>query len=227
MPTTKRTKSPRPRGRKTQLSRERIVDAALQMAAEDRDLDAVTMRELAESLGVGTMTLYGYFRTKEELIDATLDRAADEIRVPAPEGPWRAQLRSLVAEVYRVLRKYPVGVQVRARRPILSPGVLRTTDAAMGIMARAGLAKDEAARAWRVLFTYTFGFVAFTPEPVTDQMAQQWQSQLAALSSQDLPWLVDALPEAIDAMIAPEQFYRGLDLILDGIEAGSEGTPDR
>lgn len=188
------------------------------MAARNRDLDAVTMRELAETLGVGTMTLYGYFRTKDELIDATLDRAADEVELPSPEGPWKAQLRSLVGEVYRVLRKYPVGVQVRARRPILSSGVLRTTDAAMGIMAQAGLDKRQAARSWRVLFIYTFGFVTFTPEPVTDELTREWGARLAALDVRELPWLGDALPEAIEAMTGSRQFYNGLDLILDGIE---------
>jgi len=188
------------------------------MATRGRNLDAVTMRELAEALGVGTMTLYGYFRSKDELIDATLDRAADEVKLPPPEGPWKAQLRSLVGEVYRVLRKYPVGVQVRTRRPILSTGVLRTTNAAMGIMVEAGLGKREAARAWRVLFIYTFGFVAFTPEPVTDEMTRDWGAQLASLDVGELPWLVDALPEAIEAMTGSEQFYNGLDLILDGVE---------
>jgi AcrR family transcriptional regulator len=225
--TPARARSPRPRGRRTELSRERIIEAALEIATQGRDLDAVTMRELAESLGVGTMTLYGYFRTKDELIDATLDRAADEVKLPSPGGSWKAQLRGLVGEVYRVLRKYPAGVQVRARRPILSSGVLRTTDAAMGIMAAAGLDKRKAAHAWRVLFIYTFGFVAFTPEPVTDEMTREWRAQLATLDVQDLPWLVDALPEAIEAMTGSEQFYKGLDLILDGIERQLKGTSGR
>lgn len=176
------------------------------------------MRELAEQLGVGTMTLYGYFRSKDELIDATLDRAADEIELPPREGSWRAQLRALLGDACRVLRKYPAGVQVRARRPILSAGALRTTDAAMGIMAEAGLDKGEAARAWRVLFIYTFGFVAFTPESVTEDVAGEWGARLAGLDADELPWLVDALPEAIEAMTGAEQFYNGLDLILDGLE---------
>jgi AcrR family transcriptional regulator len=188
------------------------------MAERGESLDDVTMRDLASELGVGTMTLYGYFSSKDELIDATLDRAAEEVEFPPRRGPWRAQLRTLVGEVYRVLRKYPAGVQVRARRPILSAGVLRTTDAAMGIMAEAGFDKREAARAWRSLFTYTFGFVAFTPESVSEEVSREWAARLASFDLQQLPWLVDALPEAMEAMTGSEQFYNGLDLILDGLE---------
>ena len=188
------------------------------MAERGRNLDEVTMRELAAELGVGTMTLYGYFRSKDELIDATLDRGAEEVRIPSPRGSWKTQLRALVKEMYRVLRKYPPAVQVRARRPMLSAGVLRTSDAAMGIMIKAGFDKGEAARAWRSLFTYTFGFVAFTPESASDEATRDWRVRFASLDVEELPWLVDALPEAMEAMTGVEQFHNGLDLILDGLE---------
>jgi len=188
------------------------------MAARGRNLDEVTMRELAEQLGVGTMTLYGYFRSKQELIDAALDRASDEVTIPPPTGSWKEQLRALVTEAYRVLRKYPTAVQIRARRPLLGVGVLRTGDAALGIMHEAGFDKREATRAWRSLFTYTFGFVAFTPESVSEDVEREWRARLASLDAEELPWLADAVPEATDAMSGSEQFYNGLDLILDGLE---------
>lgn len=189
------------------------------------------MRDLATELGVGTMTIYGYFRSKDELIDAALDRAAEEVRLPPRTGAWKAQLRALMGELYRTLRKYPSGVQVRARRPILSPGALRTTNAGLGIMVEAGFDNREATRAWRSLFTYTFGFVAFTPASVPDELTREWGARLADLDLQELPWMVDAIPEAMKAMSAgADQYYHGLDLLLDGLErrlSEPEGKPAR
>jgi AcrR family transcriptional regulator len=224
---TKRGTPPRARRARGELSRERIIEAALAKAERGLDLDEITMRELAAELGVGTMTLYGYFRSKLELIDATFDRASDEVTIPPRTGSWKDQLRALCREMHRVLRKYPTAVQVRARRPLLGSGVLRTGNAGLGIMLEAGFDKREATRAWRSLFTYTFGSVAFTPESVSAEVQREWRARLASLDAAELPWLTDAAPEAAEAMSGGEQFRNGLDLILDGLELRLGASGDR
>jgi AcrR family transcriptional regulator len=224
---TKRGTPPRGRRARGELSRERIIDAALARAERGLDLDEITMRELAAELGVGTMTLYGYFRSKLELIDATFDRASDEVTIPPRTGSWKEQLRALCKEMHRVLRKYPTAVQVRARRPLLGSGVLRTGNAALGIMIEAGFDKREATRAWRSLFTFTFGSVAFTPESVSAEVEREWRARLASIDAEELAWLADAAPEAAEAMSGAEQFRNGLDLILDGLELRLGASGDR
>ena len=224
---TKRAPGRRARRPRGEISRERIIEAALASAERGLDLDEITMRELAAKLEVGTMTLYGYFRSKVELIDATFDRASDEVTLPPGTGPWKEQLRALCIEMHRVLRKYPTAVQVRARRPLLGSGVLRSGNAGLGIMLEAGFDKREATRAWRSLFTYTFGSVAFTPESVSAEDKREWSARLASLDAEELPWLADAAPEAAEAMSGPEQFRNGLDLILDGLELRLGAPADR
>jgi AcrR family transcriptional regulator len=90
------------------LSRERILDAALALF-DVEGVDALTMRRLAAELGVGTMTLYGYFRRKEDLLDAIVDRGAERVAAAGSEGPWKQRLRELVLELRRRGRRSLAG----------------------------------------------------------------------------------------------------------------------
>src|SRR3954465_533085 len=90
-------------GSRLGLSRERIVEGALELL--DRDgLDAFSMRRLAEEPGVGTMTVYGYFRGKDELLEAVVDLGGEQIaqRVSEVEsgGSWKPRLRELMLGVH-------------------------------------------------------------------------------------------------------------------------------
>jgi AcrR family transcriptional regulator len=218
------TRAPTTRARERgELSREEIAEVALALA--DREgVDAVTMRGLARELGVGAMTLYGYFRSKDELMDAAADRAAEEVSLPSREGPWRRQLRALVGEMHRVLQRHPSGFQLRSQRPLISRGVMRTTNAGLAILREAGFDKVRAARAWRCLFVYTFGFAGFNPESVPEETRQEWKARGLTFPPDELPWVVDALPELIETMTGSDPFFHGLDLILDGLAAQLEAS---
>ena len=101
------------------------------MEIVDRDgLDRLSMRRVAEALGVGTMTLYGYFRDKDELLDALIDAAVGDER-PTLSGSWREQLRQLVRVAHQNLTAHPSVVEIRFRQPVLRPEALRFGEAGM------------------------------------------------------------------------------------------------
>jgi AcrR family transcriptional regulator len=200
------------------LSAERVAEAALAFI-ERNGLETLSMRRLADELGVGTMTLYGYFRDKEELLDAVVDAAADQLQVPDAAGSWKSQLRALMEEIRRVLTEHPLGVLLRQRRPMWSPGALRVSEAGIRALREAGFSKADAARAYRSLFNYTFGFAAFSPPEVSTELKRSALSALAALPREDYPRQTEAAPELADAIGGEEQFRYGLDLLLDGLEA--------
>jgi AcrR family transcriptional regulator len=92
----------------TGLSFERIVDAALAMV--DRDgLDSLTVARLAKELQVGEMTLYGYIRTKEEILDALGDSLIGRLpaRAHDPGRDWADQVVELFVEVHDLLATHP------------------------------------------------------------------------------------------------------------------------
>lgn len=218
------TKSPprtRPRRRpaaEEPLDRELIADAALELV--DRDgLDALTMRRLAAELGIGTMTIYGYFRDKEELLDLVIERTARRYELTAGEGDWRTRLRRLVETMYRSLLEHPSTVQIRSRRPILNPGAIRACEAGMTILEEAGLERRQAAAAFRLLFTYIFGYAAFSSYEPSAELKREWRDELSALPAEEYPIVSGAAGELVNWMAGRTPFEAGLELILDGIEA--------
>lgn len=207
-----------PRGRARKLTREEIADAALELI--DREgFEALTMRRLARELEVGAMTLYGYFRDKDELLDCALDRAARRFSFVKGEGPWRPRLRELIHTMMQALTEHPGAVEVRVRRPILNPGALRAGEAGIAILREAGFDTAEAAAGWRLLFTFTFGYAAFSAaEPSAEQQAE-WRRQLAALPVESYPVLSGEPASVVPWMAGRQPFEHGLELILDGLEA--------
>lgn len=143
------------------LSRERIVQAALGFV--DREgLDGLTVRGLAAELGVGAMTLYGYFRTKDELLDALADAAVEEIEQPDSRRPWDARLRQCMIDLCRVLVRHPSAIPLLTSRPPRSHSVLAGMELAIQCLRDGGFPEAEARRAYLSLLAYVFGFAGFT-----------------------------------------------------------------
>jgi AcrR family transcriptional regulator len=209
---------------KAPLSRELIADTALRLA-DAEGVEALTMRRLAGELGIGTMTLYGYFRDKGELLDHAVDRAARGYDLAPGEGEWRPRLRELITTMWRSLTEHPSAVQIRSRKPILSPGALRACEAGVTILRDAGFETRDAAAAWRLLFTYVFGYAAFSSDEPSAKLKREWQEELAALPAEEYPITQAAAGEFAEWMAGREPFERGLELILDGLEARLPAGP--
>lgn len=208
------------RGRPAGLSREQILEAALALVDEE-GLAALSMRRLAEELGAGTMTLYGYFRGKDELLDALVDVSSVRSRLlqELGDGTWREQLSRLALAVREALGEHRWEIELRLRRPLISPGAMRVTEAAMQILQGAGLPAAAAARAYRTLFLYTFGFSGFGDPADPELVRRESVAQIAPLPADEYPAVSAAVDELADTMSGEDQFQYGLELILDGIES--------
>jgi TetR/AcrR family transcriptional regulator, tetracycline repressor protein len=211
--------------KKAPLDRELIADAAVELV--DREgIEALSMRRLASELGIGTMTIYGYFRDKEELLDASIERVARRYDLTAGEGDWRPRLRELVQTMYRSLLEHPSTVQIRSRRPILNPGAIRACEAGMTILDDAGFELKEAAAAFRLLFTYVFGYAAFSSYEPSVKLKREWETELSALPEDEYPVVSGTAGELVNWMAGRVPFEEGLELILDGLEARLERASD-
>ena len=96
----------------------------------------------------------------------------------------------------------------------------------MRILLDAGFSRKEAARAYRVLFTYTFGFASFSPPEASAEHRRLSQAALAALPPEQYPALSSAAAEAAASMGDEAVFDYGLDRLLDGLEAGLRQAAD-
>jgi AcrR family transcriptional regulator len=200
------------------LSRERIVEAALAVVARD-GLDALSMRRLAQELDVWPMSVYRYFRDKDELLDAVVEAAADEVALGAASGSWRDRIRALLGQARAALGEHPAGLRARFTRAMLTPGALRLSDAGLAILADAGFDPDEAARAWRALCGYALGFTAFDDEAPAADAARRARAAIAALPEDEYPALTAAADGFAAALTSADELDYGLDRMLDGLEA--------
>src|SRR4051812_18025391 len=201
-------------------SREAIARAALDLV--DREgLAALSMRRLAADLDMGTMTLYGYFRTKEELLDAVVHEATAWHALPPGEGAWRERLEAIARSMRAGLARHRSLIEVRLRRPIVGARAFAGTEVGIAALVEAGLDRAEAARAFRAVFLYVFGFVAFSdPEPeITDERRRATAAAAAELPPGDFPLLSGMGAEMAETLGGDVQFEYGLDVVLDGIAA--------
>ena len=205
----------------TQLSRESILDSALVLI--DRDgLDALSMRRLAAELGIGTMTLYGYFADKQALLDALVDSVAAAAPLPPARGTWRERVAAVMTRLYEALTAHPALARLRAAQPIATPVAFRFTEAALAALRDGGFDAHESARHFRTLFVFTFGAAVFGSVPSPDERARV-AGAVAALPADEYPTLTGQWGQLLDTLDGAAQFAHGLELLLDGIEASAKG----
>jgi TetR/AcrR family transcriptional regulator, tetracycline repressor protein len=129
---------------RARLSKGAVVDRALKLADAD-GLDALTIRKLAQDLGVTPMALYWHFRSKEELLDGMAEQIWREIEVRVdPSVPWWAQLQAGLESLLRVLRAHPAAPQLVLEKEKQNEAAMRATEAALEILRGAGFGPEYA-----------------------------------------------------------------------------------
>lgn len=135
------TSSPKPRRRAAVnlLSRELIIDTALDLVAHDK-LDSVSIRDVAAALETGPSSLYVWVPNRMTLHHLMLQRVLENVRLPRPDpGTWQRQLVSLAVSVYRRLNKYPGLAKVMLGFVPLDPSSLRITEGYLDLLGAGGV----------------------------------------------------------------------------------------
>ena len=192
------------------LSREHILEVALDLA-ENEGIEALSMRRLAQELDVWPMSVYRYFQDKDALLDAMTADRVEELPELSAGAPWRDRMHALLEEAARRLAAAP-GLAPRLPRAFLSEGALRLPEAGVAILLEAGFPPDEAASAWRALWSYTFGFATFSADS-----SRAVKAAIAALPEDEYPALAAAGEPVADALASDDEFATGLDRLLDGL----------
>ena len=202
------------------LSRERILDAALQLALAE-GLDRVTMRRLARELDVVPMALYTHVRDKQDLQEGMVDTAFGRMDVDPGAGAWDYRMRTLAHALRDVLLVHAAVVDLffLCSRP--GPNALRAIEAAHGVMRGAGFGDAVVAAACRSLYAYTLGSVTLE----INRSGEAKHPVLLSLPAEQYPNTV-ALTAYLATCLPDEQFDSGLELMLAGL-AGSTPSAGR
>jgi AcrR family transcriptional regulator len=139
--------------------RQEILDAALAIA-DKGGLDAVSMRTVAERVGVTPMALYRHFDGKTALLDGMLERIVTSLRPERVTGTWDERLTAL-AHAYRgVAKRHPWSAQLLFSRPSVLPDATRVTEYIYAALREAGVPEPEVGRLERLVTTFVIGYAA-------------------------------------------------------------------
>jgi AcrR family transcriptional regulator len=210
-----------PRSRTTPLSRAAVLRAAVQVA-DEHGVAAVSMRAVAQRVGVEAMSLYHYVRSKDEIIDGLVDLIFAEIRLPVPGQDWRAAMRDRAASARTVLGRHVWAVSLMDSRLSPGPAMLRHHDAVLGCLRDAGFGIAAAATAFSLIDSYVYGFViqeASLPLTNADERETVTAALLERLPAEEFPHLTAMAVHALRSGYSyADEFATGLDLILDGLQ---------
>ncbi|MBB5070689.1 TetR/AcrR family transcriptional regulator [Saccharopolyspora gloriosae] len=221
---------PAPGTRKPRFTREQIAAAALALA-DAEGFEAVSMRRVAAELGAGTMTLYHYVRTKDDLVALMDDALMGAVLIPADELPteWRAALTAIARRTREVSLRHR-GLLQGLRGARLGPNALRHADQSLAALAGTSLDPGSKLALLAAVDDYVQGNVLRTGEPLHDGdvPAEAARFLREQLEHGELPQLHALLgteaPHAEWARIATtttaeERFEEGLRALLDGAAA--------
>jgi DNA-binding HxlR family transcriptional regulator len=231
----------RPDGRPERvLSLGRIVGAAIRIADAD-GLEALSMRRVASALGAGTMSLYRYLPSKDELVGHMVDAVFGEIDYPrpAPAG-WRARLELSARQEWEMYRRHlwVLPIVAMTQRPPLGPNVLASVEWSLGAVDGLGLDPTTMLRVYLTVSDYVQGSALYFAHEASAERhsgitTEQWWAQRSPAMSELLASgrypLLSRVIEAGDVDMraaAAGLFEFGLQRLLDGLAAYiPEGSP--
>jgi AcrR family transcriptional regulator len=206
------------------LSEELVLRTAVALA-DRHGIDWLSMRKLADELGVAAMSLYYYVPNKDRLIDGMIDIVFGEIEPPSLELDWKEAMRRRAVSTREALNRHRWAVGNMEGRTDHGAANLRLHDAVLGCLRAAGFSIEMTVHAYSVQDAYIYGFAlqetdmsSETPEDFAAEAQRQMGAYEEVLT--DYPNLV----EVVGGYIAESgydyatEFLFGLDLILDSLD---------
>ena len=143
--------------RRTRLNRDRVLRAAVALA-DEAGIEALSMRKLAEELGVVPMALYKHVASKEELLGGMVDIVVGEIDPPVSGASWKSAIRQRILSARRSLQRHPWAPGAIESRADPSPVVLGYIDSMIGMFRAGGFSADLTHHALHALGSRLYGF---------------------------------------------------------------------
>jgi AcrR family transcriptional regulator len=202
------------------LSRDRVLGAALRLADEG-GIESLSMRKLAQDLGVKAMSLYNHVANKDDIIDGIVDIVVSEIEVPVPGTDWKTAMRRRAISAHTALLRHSWATMPIVSRVNVGPAMLRYVDATLGCLYEAGFSLEMADRAWNAIDSHIYGFTLqelnFPFEAA--EYSEAAKNSLSLIPADKYPYLNQLTHYVMDGRYdGLHDFEFGLELILDGLD---------
>jgi AcrR family transcriptional regulator len=189
--------------------------------ADERGLEVLSMRKLAEALGVEAMSLYNHVANKDDLLDGMVDTVVGEIELPSIGENWKAAMRRRAISAHEMLLRHPWASMLIVSRINVGPAMLRYMDATIGCLGAAGFSYPMADHAMSALDSHIYGFTLLKANFPVDaseyaQAARQFLPMIPAATHPHARGLAEEVIAGRHSGV--NEFTFGLDLLLDGLE---------
>jgi AcrR family transcriptional regulator len=213
------------------LSRERVLRAAVQLA-DERGIEALTMRSLGRELGVEAMSLYNHVSNKADLLDGLVElvsgevvAAVDAVEPPANPAEWKAVVRRRILIARDVLLRHRWAPGLLESRTDIPDSLIGYYDSLLGLMLEAGFSLDLAHHALHALGSRALGFsqeLFVTPDDDLDPEVMGAMIRQLSGAYPHLAALMRIVSHDPDSTLGgcddQFEFEFGLDLLLDGLD---------
>ncbi|HEY9410847.1 MAG TPA: TetR/AcrR family transcriptional regulator [Jiangellaceae bacterium] len=207
------------------LSRKRALATAVALA-DAEGIGSLSMRKLAQELGVEAMSLYHHVTNKEDILDGMVDMVFGEIELPSEGTDWKTAMRQRAESARAALTRHPWAISIMDSRTSPGPATLRHHDAVLGSCRGAGFSVQMAAHAFSLIDSYIYGFVlqeVNLPFDESSDLGEVVESMMLPFSADDYPHLVELTTQYIlqPGYSYGNEFAYGLSLLLDSLEAAA------
>ncbi len=212
--------------RRLPLDRDRVVRVALDLL-DEVGLDGLSMRRLADRLGVKAASVYWHVRDKEELLDLVFDHVIGEVEVPEPDPlRWREQVWEVACRMRRVANSHRDVARIQLGRFPVGPNALAFSEGLLTILRAGGLPHRASAYFAALLPLYVSAFsleeasglrLPGGAEASPEEVLEEIRGYFASLPAERFPNL-SALASDITGGEPDDRFEFGLRLLLDGLE---------
>jgi AcrR family transcriptional regulator len=203
------------------LSRGKILEAALKLA-DSQGVEALSMRKLAQQLGVQAMSLYNHVSNKEDILDGLVEQVIGEIELPSLGAPWKEAMQARARSAHEVFLQHPWSLSVITSRQAAGPAMLAYVNTTLGILMEAGFSPAMADKIWTAMDSYIYGFTLrelnFPFEPANhSELASDY---LEDFPIDEYPYFVRLASEIAEGQHSGvNELEFGLNLILEGLTA--------
>ncbi len=222
-------------GQRPRVTRDRALRAAVALA-DDAGLDSVTMRSLAQELGVVPMALYKHVANKDDLIDGMVDIIISEIDPAIAGAGWKSAVRERILSARRALVRHPWARAAIESRTSMTPVMLGYMESMIGLFRAGGLSVDLTHHVLHALAGRIWGFTqdVFADAPTSEAVDVAPEAQAAALDqmasmypySHEIAMAIAHDQSSVVGGGCDDQFEFefALDILLDGFERLHEGA---
>jgi len=205
------------------LTLDRVLATALAMADEG-GIEALSMRRLAQALGVEAMSLYHYAASKDDILAGITEIVIRQIALPTPAGDWKSAIRACAISAHEVLRRHAWACNLLMSADRILPSRLAMIDAILARLEDARLPGETLDLAYHAIDSHILGFTLWEAGYAMGMRTMptgDLDTIVQSIGLSPYPHLVAHAAWHLEPSRPGHRsaFEFGLDLILDGVEA--------